>query len=197
MAPAQPAPRVASSRSRSRDVAPPLVSFLDLPRDPRPDRPRSTHPTRRRRARRTTMRPHLAAALLAALALAACGKARQHEAQASAAEGQCTRCHGGDCNQTGAPPRTFHGEGKDCDPAATATMAVGAHSAHVQAGALAGAFACTACHPDPRSGSTHLDGKVELALDGFAHDLPGNGTVPAFDAAAGTCASVYCHDAFR
>ncbi len=139
-----------------------------------------------------TMRSTSASLLLALLALSACGKARQSASESASAEARCTRCHGGLENQTGAPPNDLRGTS---DPSA---MPVGAHTAHVQAGALAGAFACTACHPDPRSGSTHLDGKVELALDGFAHDgLPGNGATPDFDKIAGTCSSVYCHGAFR
>jgi predicted CxxxxCH...CXXCH cytochrome family protein len=134
----------------------------------------------------------LTLSVLAAVALCACGQARKSES-ASAETARCTRCHGGTDNQTGAPPGALRGEGKD---GSTAAMSVGAHSAHVQAGKLAAAFACTACHPDPRAGSTHLDGKVDLALDGFAHEPATTGPAPAFDANAGTCA-VYCHGAFR
>ncbi len=131
--------------------------------------------------------------LLTAIALIACGQARKAET-ASAESGQCTRCHGGVDNQTGAPPGSLRGEGKD---GTTSAMGVGAHSAHVQAGALAGAFACAACHPDPRAGSKHLDGQVEVSFDGFAHEPAAAAPAPEFDAAAGTCASVYCHGAFR
>ena len=51
----------------------------------------------------------------------------------------CTGCHGGTDNQTGAPPAGLRGE------TTPDQLAVGAHTAHVDGGTLADAFACDAC----------------------------------------------------
>lgn len=94
--------------------------------------------------------------------------------------GACTRCHGGEQNQTGAPPRALSADGIP-----------GAHAAHVEAGALAGALACSECHLDPREdASAHGNGKVDVVLGALAQT---GGANPTYDRATGSCSSVYCH----
>jgi predicted CxxxxCH...CXXCH cytochrome family protein len=118
--------------------------------------------------------------------LAACSQARQVEGNASSTP--CTRCHGGAADVTGAPPRGVLGE------SATTEIAVGAHSAHVQAGSLAAAIACTACHPDPRYGSTeHGNGLRDVEFGGLA--TTGLAAPPVWDRGAATCSGTYCHGA--
>jgi predicted CxxxxCH...CXXCH cytochrome family protein len=132
-------------------------------------------------------RPTIAALAVLALGLAACGDARK-AASSGSGEGsaQCVGCHGGADNQTGAPPADTAGKSD------TARVSVGAHSSHVQASALAPAFACTECHPDPRFGSkTHLNGVRDVAFGALAS----KGTAPSWDLASATCAGTYCHGA--
>jgi len=133
------------------------------------------------------MRIHRAFTLgLAALALAACDASRPVEQTRSGLS--CDRCHGGEQNDSGAPPRDTLGRSDPSLPS------VGAHSAHVAAG-----VDCSACHPKPlRSDDGHVDGRVALAWGPLA---TANGTLtPAFDAAGAAptyaCSSVYCHGAF-
>lgn len=92
----------------------------------------------------------------------------------------CTFCHGGVDNQTGAPPRDILGR------TATTEVTVGAHSSHVSAThALASPLTCAACHPAVTNALTagHVDpGPAELTLTGWVR-------------ASASCA-VYCHGGF-
>jgi predicted CxxxxCH...CXXCH cytochrome family protein len=98
------------------------------------------------------------------------------------------RCHGGGDNQTGAPPVSITGKRDTTFPG------VGAHSAHVTAGGLAGAYDCRTCHPDPRFGSKqHGDGVVELTFGALA--TASGKLAPALDPASYRCSNVYCHGA--
>ncbi len=125
----------------------------------------------------------VAAALLAGLV--ACAAPRPLEEPAGSVA-RCTVCHGGADNQTGAPPKDLHGN------TATTAPTVGAHSAHVQAGPLAAAYDCTACHPKPASASSpgHMSGRVDLVWGALATT---GGLTPSF--AGNACSSVYCHGA--
>lgn len=97
----------------------------------------------------------------------------------------CTFCHGGVDNDTGAPPEGVFGE------AATDEIAVGAHTAHLAAEpSWHKEFGCTACHEVPADAldAGHIDGTVghswgELATAGSA--------VPVWDGTS--CSGVYCH----
>ena len=92
----------------------------------------------------------------------------------------CTFCHGGLDNKTGAPPINLAGLSE------TTLKGVGAHTTHVTAGKFAGAFDCTACHTKPTSA---------LSPD---HVKPGPAVVIAtagWDATAVTCTNA-CHGAF-
>jgi predicted CxxxxCH...CXXCH cytochrome family protein len=99
--------------------------------------------------------------------------------------GGCSGCHGSNANP--APPVGTHGE------TATTTLAVGAHQAHVNDGAIHKALSCEDCHVVPTSLANHPDGTIHMAWSVLA---TGNGaTTPVLDTAAATCAATYCHGA--
>lgn len=99
----------------------------------------------------------------------------------------CTFCHGGTDNATGAPPRDIDGQ------TVTANLIFRAHTQHITAGADHVAFECTQCHVKPTDAldanhwfdSTH--GVPEVT---FTAGLNATGT---FDYGTRTCASNYCH----
>ncbi|HSN91820.1 MAG TPA: CxxxxCH/CxxCH domain-containing protein, partial [Anaeromyxobacteraceae bacterium] len=106
----------------------------------------------------------------------------------------CQTCHGdqarqapagADANVKAAPPLGTRGESEPT------TRAVGAHLAHVSpaAGTLAGPAACAECHPVPTA-MDHAGGTVLIAFGGRATL---QGATPAYDPAAVTCSSTYCH----
>lgn len=101
----------------------------------------------------------------------------------------CTMCHGGVGDTTGAPPRaTWGGAG---DP-----LRVGAHAKHVVGGSLSGAIACGVCHPVPADAFSagHLgDAPAEVTFGGIA---TASGATPGWNRASGTCASTYCHGGY-
>ncbi|MBK9517698.1 MAG: CxxxxCH/CxxCH domain-containing protein [Anaeromyxobacter sp.] len=101
----------------------------------------------------------------------------------------CATCHGSATNF--APPRAAsNGATASTDPR------VGAHQAHLVAGPLAGAFACSACHgPTLPISNGHADGRVTvgwsaLATTGGVAATPAAGTYAPGGTA--TCAN-YCH----
>ena len=100
----------------------------------------------------------LAACVVAALLLAACGKERRVEETAAAVA--CTRCHGGGDNATGAPP--LDGRGRSD----TTVRSVGAHTAHVGGGRVTAPLGCEACHlaPGPEAPLAHVDGETRVIL---------------------------------
>lgn len=122
----------------------------------------------------------------------ACGSARTIGDTGGQVVSACTTCHGGEDNQTGAPPRDVSGRSDPSLPS------VGAHTAHVQLGAtsLAGAFDCDACHVKPTSVDSpgHTSGANLITFGALA---TANGTVvPRYDTGTYGCSSVYCHGAF-
>ncbi len=120
----------------------------------------------------------------------ACGNARQVSDMGGQVATACTTCHGGEDNQTGAPPRDVSSRS---DPS---LASVGAHTAHVQAGALAGAFDCDACHVKPTEVTSpgHADGTTQITFGTLA---TANGTLaPRYDARTTGCATTYCHGNF-
>lgn len=119
----------------------------------------------------------------------ACGSARDVTDTGGQVLNSCTTCHGGQDNATGAPPFDTK---RRSDP----TLAsVGAHTAHVQAGEVAKAIDCGACHVKPAAATApgHLDGQVEITFGGLATTA---GATPAYDPQTHGCANVYCHGAF-
>src|SRR5512137_567672 len=112
------------------------------------------------------------------LALAACADPRPAEEGGGSAV-LCTYCHGGVDNQTGAPPKDLRGQ------TATTARGVGAHTAHVQAGPVAGAFGCVQCHPEVTelTTPTHLNGQVNVEWGPLA---TAGGATPAWSATSAT-----------
>ena len=104
----------------------------------------------------------------------------------------CTGCHGDSTRVAttlnpdlpAAPPKDTTGG------TATTSRGVGAHQAHLTAGPLRGAMACTECHAAPGQG-THPSGTIDLAWGPLART---GGATPSFNATALTCAN-YCHGA--
>ncbi|HEX9402660.1 MAG TPA: CxxxxCH/CxxCH domain-containing protein [Anaeromyxobacter sp.] len=113
-------------------------------------------------------------ALVAVVALAACAKARHIEEGRGAA---CTGCHGGQDNETGAPPFDTHG--------VSTSVAVGAHTAHLDAGVR-----CDTCHIVPTDAGSpgHMDTSPAEVTFGTVAGLD-----PVYDYTARSCSSVYCH----
>ena len=102
----------------------------------------------------------------------------------------CTSCHGDtlrtgtDPNIAAMPPVGTAGETLTTQPA------VGAHLAHLTAGALARAFACTDCHNPPLS-TNHATGTTTFSWSVLA----GGGAV-TYNFTNQTCSSTYCHGNF-
>ena len=104
----------------------------------------------------------------------------------------CTSCHGDATRAntalnptlSAAPPSGSKGE------TAVTSRAVGAHQAHLNAGAIGPAMACTSCHA-PVTSTTHSNGTADVAFGGLA--LTG-GATPSWSGT--TCSNVYCHGNF-
>ncbi|HSB20657.1 MAG TPA: CxxxxCH/CxxCH domain-containing protein [Anaeromyxobacteraceae bacterium] len=101
----------------------------------------------------------------------------------------CTMCHGGTDSATGAPPKATWGNAADA-------VRVGAHSSHVGAvHGLSAPVACAACHVTPADAlaAGHVGGgTATVTWSGLATS---GGAAPAWNRAAGTCGSTYCHGA--
>ncbi len=95
----------------------------------------------------------------------------------------CTSCHGQD---NPAPPRDLSGN------TASSFPGVGAHQAHLGAGARARAVACSECHVVPAT--LLATGHIDTSLPA---ELQFSGVALAFDAAptyqSGTCVGTPCH----
>ena len=128
------------------------------------------------------------AAFAALTALASgCGDSRSSTHPLTNGDSLCVSCHGGQDNQTGAPPFDLDGASD------TAVATVGAHSAHVQA-TLARPFACAECHEDVPQVVTplHIDGKIDLPFGSLSRT---GGASPSFDPGTLSCSTTYCHGA--
>lgn len=112
--------------------------------------------------------------------------------------GFCTGCHGGYDNSTGAPPYGLRGETDDT------TLAVGAHTIHMEGSSLAAAVECNACHNVPAFvfDSAHYDSNnlseglstdsvAEIVWHGYSD---GGGAV--WNRNARVCSGTYCHGNF-
>lgn len=94
----------------------------------------------------------------------------------------CTYCHGGGDNTTGAPPRGIDGSPDD--------LAFGAHTAHVT-GTIHAPFTCAQCHATPTDVTTPghvLDGTAAIAETDFS-----GGISPAASWDGASCSNAYCH----
>ncbi|HEY7724121.1 MAG TPA: CxxxxCH/CxxCH domain-containing protein, partial [Anaeromyxobacteraceae bacterium] len=103
---------------------------------------------------------------------------------------ECTFCHGGRDDGSGAPPRNTRVVASDLTtPQPTTDPTIGAHTSHVGARhAIAAALACTDCHPAVADVSTpgHVDGTPADVSFG-----PRPGTY-----AGGSCSATTCHGNF-
>ncbi len=114
-----------------------------------------------------------------------------------AGTGACNDCHGGVDNNTGAPPYGLRGELSE------ATLAVGAHTTHLDSSALAAPFSCEVCHIVPvfilspshfdqtRPAGQPLDSIAEIVWHGIA-----DGGGAAWQREQATCSGIYCHGNF-
>lgn len=119
-----------------------------------------------------------------------CGSCHDRDLPAGVATWRtnCTMCHGGTDDASGAPPRTTWGQSADA-------VRVGAHRSHVEAThGLAQPLDCTACHVKPADAldAGHVDGPTATVAFG---DLPRTGTTPAWSRQDATCSATYCHGA--
>lgn len=100
----------------------------------------------------------------------------------------CLDCHGGVDNQSGAPPGGLRGE------TAVTTLAVGAHTRHLEGGSLSSGVACGECHIVPEGpddiGHQEADSIAELTFGPLA------GVAAVWDRNTETCGLVYCHGNF-
>jgi predicted CxxxxCH...CXXCH cytochrome family protein len=99
----------------------------------------------------------------------------------------CTYCHGGTDNSTGAPPTDISGE------SATELLSFQAHSAHVSTHWHEG-YACEQCHAQPTSvlSSGHLfvdDSTAGVAEVQFESGLSSSASYGG----EGSCSNLYCH----
>jgi len=96
----------------------------------------------------------------------------------------CTFCHGGGANQTGAPPRELAGG---------TTASFSAHTKHVTADSVHVAYDCVQCHAKPADvlSTNHVfDGShAALAEVNFSAGLSANGTYLGSQ----QCDNLYCH----
>jgi len=101
----------------------------------------------------------------------------------------CTFCHGGANNDTGAPPADAAGNTD------RSFKGVGAHTAHVQVTSPEGsdkAYGCKECHPTYKDALAegHIDGEVAIKFGSLANKEEAN---PQWNGTS--CSSVYCHGA--
>jgi predicted CxxxxCH...CXXCH cytochrome family protein len=87
-------------------------------------------------------------------------------------------------------------DGSDCTSChQTTALATGAHAAHLSAGPLAKAAACTECHVVPTD-SGHAGKAVAVTFATGSGDLANKGgAAPVWSSGARTCSGVYCHGA--
>lgn len=97
----------------------------------------------------------------------------------------CTYCHGGQLNATGAPPKDIDGQLN------AALISFPAHAEHV-AGYDHGPFGCTQCHDKPTDALTpgHIFDDV---TPGYGELDYTQGLSPIATYYGGTCSNVYCH----
>jgi predicted CxxxxCH...CXXCH cytochrome family protein len=114
----------------------------------------------------------------------------------------CNSCHGdgtrvgltgADANVKAAPPIDSHGN------SAVTARGVGAHLAHVnQSNFRSAPIACSECHYNAvPTTMTHANGTVAFAFGTLAKNASWGGVTPAPVWNGTTCASTYCHGAFK
>ncbi|MFQ5864972.1 MAG: cytochrome c3 family protein [bacterium] len=104
----------------------------------------------------------------------------------------CTVCHGGVDNLTGAPPEDLDGN-RDAD-----ARGVGAHTAHLSEGQLAVGFGCGTCHvvPDSLYAAGHVDSDLPAEVS-FSKLALVDDADPTWQAESESCQNAYCHGNWR
>ncbi len=111
----------------------------------------------------------------------------------------CIGCHGGQDNETGAPPLSLR------DSTATSARGVGAHTAMVVGKSLFNGTDCSSCHIKPAfvlapghwaPKGIDSDSIAEVVFGGISGLDSARFGAPVFDTLTGTCANIYCHGAF-
>lgn len=99
----------------------------------------------------------------------------------------CLYCHGGQDNNSGAPPLGLRGE------TLRSSVAVGAHTVHLTESPSHTAWECSVCHIVPTSWNDpgHIDGTAEVHFSTTA------GSSAAYSSTTTTCSSLYCHGTGR
>ena len=97
----------------------------------------------------------------------------------------CTFCHGGTANTTGAPPQGVLGQ------TALTDRHVGAHTSHVGATAMHAAWDCTMCHTKPSTAVTpgHLGTGTVQAEVAYGSLNPAG----TYSTTTAVCSNLYCH----
>ena len=111
---------------------------------------------------------------------------------ADSGEFTCVSCHGGQENQTAAPPSDLNGNNNPT------MVGVGAHTVHLNGSEFSDGAACNECHvvPDSVLSAGHIDSDLtaevtwgNLATDDFS-------IVPIWERGTASCSSTYCHGNF-
>lgn len=105
-----------------------------------------------------------------------------HSAGTDAWKSNCTFCHGGAENESGAPPEGVFGESMNSE------RAVGAHSTHVQNGPAHDAYGCEMCHP--AYSSIEDEGHINQQRVVTFSDINDNAEYKSENA---SCSALYCH----
>lgn len=100
----------------------------------------------------------------------------------------CTVCHGGADNLTGAPPEDLSGN------QTTDSRGVGAHTTHLNGVSLSTGFECGTCHVVPASFDTpgHVDSQLPAEVL-FSNLALTDSATPNWDTNAASCMNAYCH----
>ncbi len=99
----------------------------------------------------------------------------------------CTFCHGGTADTTGAPPRDISGE------TALDALSFSPHTTHVTASATHGAYDCQACHDPPAQALSPGHFLVSDDTPGVAEMDFGGGLSAAASWSGAGCSNLYCH----
>ncbi len=104
----------------------------------------------------------------------------------------CTTCHGGVDNQTGAPPEDLLGNRTSDAPG------VGAHTSHLNGVSLSTGFVCETCHvvPDSFNDPGHVDSNLPAEVL-FSNLAVIDGANPVWDGSADRCSNSFCHGSWR
>ncbi|MBI4817592.1 MAG: CxxxxCH/CxxCH domain-containing protein [Deltaproteobacteria bacterium] len=113
-------------------------------------------------------------------------RARHGDGRLDVVDSSCDRCHGSPTNP--APPRDVAGSSD------TTVLTVGAHQTHLSGGLGSKPVECIECHvvPTELNSAGHVDTPLPAELT-FGSLARASGASPAWDRAAESCSTTYCH----